>query len=73
MCALREGLISQEAYLDLMSMVKEKLISIGIIDLNLKGTHILLSFNKNKELITDEKGKPVSRICNFELLKSKYL
>jgi len=68
--AWREGIISKEEYVSLMLHIRERLLAINVEDLNLRGSHILLSrqFN-NTELIRDRDGLPEARICTFELLR----
>ncbi|MDI6792904.1 MAG: hypothetical protein QME81_08580 [bacterium] len=67
--AYREGVITREEYLNLLRVGKERLSKVGIEDLNLRGRHILISFDSKGTLITDERGLPEIRICNFEFLK----
>ena len=69
LAAYRKGLLTQEAYIDLIDKKKEKLLKSGIEDLNLSGTHILLSLDSSDALVRDGDGLPEMRICNFELLK----
>ncbi|MBN1675158.1 MAG: hypothetical protein JXR37_29225 [Kiritimatiellae bacterium] len=68
--ALRQGLLSKTAYLDLMRKVRDRLASIGIEDLNLRGNHLLLSLDNSGQLLLDPDGFPQVRICNFELLRT---
>ena len=42
----------------------------GIEDLNLRGSHILLSLDKDGALVRDSDGVPEMRVCNFELLRA---
>jgi hypothetical protein len=68
--AWREGIITEEEYVGLMERIRERLRVLKVEDLNLRGTHILLSRQFNTgELIRDHNGSPVTRICNFELLR----
>ena len=68
--AWREGIITEEEYLALMKHNKERLSDLKIEDLNLRGTHILLSRQSSTgKLIRNQDGCPVPRICNFELLR----
>jgi len=68
--AWREGIISKEEYVSLMQQVREDLLAAGVEDLNLRGSHILLSRRRNTiELIRDHDGVPKARICTFELLR----
>jgi len=68
--AWRKGIITEEEYLGLMKNIKERLKILKVEDLNLRGTHILLSRQSNTgKLIRDQNSCPVLRICNFELLR----
>jgi len=68
--AWREGIISEEEYVSLMQQIREKLLAVGVEDLNLRGSHILLSRRcDTKELIRDRDGLPEARICTFDLLR----
>jgi len=67
--AYRRSVISEKEYLNLLHVTKEKLFKIGIEDLNLRGDHLLISFDSGGKLITDDQGTPEIRICNFEFLK----
>ena len=69
--ALREGLIAKPVYLDLMERIRLKLSAIQVVDLNLRGSHILLSRRVDtKELVLDDDGQPEFRICTFQLLST---
>jgi hypothetical protein len=68
--AWREGIITEEEYVDLMERIRERIRSLKVEDLNLRGTHILLSRRcSTGELIRDCKNSFETRICNFELLR----
>jgi hypothetical protein len=68
--AYRNHLIAFEDYIDLMQETKQKLAQIGIEDLNLRGSHLLLSVDSTGELVVDKKTSlPEVHICNFEFLK----
>lgn len=68
--AWREGLINEEQYVRLMVSVRERLAQLKIEDLNLRGTHILLSRRtRTGKLICNPDGTLETRICNFELLR----
>ena len=68
--ALREKLIDDQTYVRLMQGIHEKLTDLGVADLNLRGTHILLSRRVTTgELVRGADGVPETRICNFELLR----
>ena len=68
--AWREGIIAEDEYVGLMKRTREKLRGLKVEDLNLRGSHILLSRRfSTGELIRDQNGFPETRICNFELLR----
>jgi hypothetical protein len=68
--AWREGQITEEKYVMLMQSVREKLAALKVEDLNLRGTHILLSRQVSTgELVSGPDGLPEARICTFELLR----
>ncbi len=69
LAAYREGRLSQRGYVRVMRAAKRRLATIGIEDLSRRGTHLLLSIDRRQKLAVDEKGLPLIRICNFELLK----
>jgi hypothetical protein len=52
-----------------MEKIHDKMIELGVEDLNLRGTHILLALDDNRDIVTGEGEFPVTRICNFALLK----
>jgi hypothetical protein len=56
-------------YFSVMETVKARMLAVGVEDLNLRGTHILLSLNGKHEVVTGDDGFPEIRICNFELLR----
>ena len=68
----KDNIITQTEYIDLLRNTKKKLSKVGIIDLNLRGDHILISFDSKKRLITDSHNMPEVRICNFEFLKRRH-
>jgi hypothetical protein len=68
--ALRDGIISRQKYIELLETAKKKLHDCEVEDLNLRGSHLLLSIlTSTGHLITDSNNMPEVRICNFELLK----
>jgi len=67
--AYKEGIITEKQYFALLQAAKEKLLNAGIEDLNLRGNHILISFDSKGNFIRDEQGSMEIRICNFEFLK----
>ncbi len=72
LAAYREGRLSQRGYVKVMRAAKHRLEAMGVEDLSLRGTHLLLSIDREGRLAVDEKGLPLMRICNFELLKCKH-
>jgi len=69
LAACREGRLTQEQYMQLMRATKKRLADAGAEDLNLRGTHLLLSLDRDDHLVYEPDGLPMVRICNFELLK----
>lgn len=69
LAAYREGRIMQRQYVKIMRAAKKKLEDYGVEDLSLRGTHLLLSIDRNQNLAVDKNGLPMLRICNFELLR----
>jgi hypothetical protein len=67
--AYRRHLIDEATYFGVVEDVRDRMLSVGIKDLNLRGTHILLSLDPEGELVVDENGLPTTRICNFEFLQ----
>ena len=67
--ALREGHIDTPTYLRLMERARRQLAEMGIEDLNLRGTHLLLSLETCGRVALDAEGLPGVLICNFELLR----
>jgi len=71
LAAYREGRLTQRNYVRVMRAVKQRLAAAGVEDLNLRGNHLLMSIDRQEQLALDEKGLPLVRICNFELLKKR--
>ena len=67
--AYRKGILSETDYVSLMQNTTMRLKEAGIEDLNLRGTHLLLSLDSSGRLVLDDRGAPEVRICNFELLR----
>ena len=67
--AYTDGMITRDEYIALLNRKKERLAKAGIEDLNLRGSHLLLSRDSSGKLLKNSKGIPEMRICNFELLK----
>ncbi|OHB78131.1 MAG: hypothetical protein A2W31_02980 [Planctomycetes bacterium RBG_16_64_10] len=69
LAAYREGRLSQHDYVEIMRAAKRRLAAIGFEDLSLRGNHLLLSIDREQKLAIDDRGLPLIRMCNFELLK----
>jgi len=67
--AYRDKIITRELYFSLLQVTKKRLLNVEVEDLNLRGKHLLISRDSKGTLITDDKGMPETRICNFEFLK----
>jgi hypothetical protein len=67
--AYKERLIDEELYLHLMDVMRARLEKAGLEDLNLKGSHYLLSFDSSGRLIRNADGVPDMRYSNFEFLR----
>jgi hypothetical protein len=67
--AYKTGIISEKKYIYFLQMIKQKLSDTGIEDLNLTGSHFLISIDSKGNLIKDEHGIPEIRICNFQFLR----
>ena len=52
-----------------MDTVRNNMLAVGVEDLNLRGTHILLAMDSTHQLVTGENGFPEIRIGNFEFLR----
>lgn len=61
--------ITEEEYVGVIETSEQRLAQAGIRDLNLRGSHLLLSLDRAGNLVTDDRGIPAVRICNFELLR----
>ena len=67
--AYRRDRITEETYMHVVQAATERLHAAAVQDLNLRGSHLLLSLDGADQLVTDQQGLPTVRICNFELLK----
>jgi hypothetical protein len=67
--ARKEEILPKEGYLTLMRRMRDRLMALGVEDLNLRGNHLLLSLDSAGKLVRDAAGEPDVRICNFELLR----
>jgi len=62
------GYVSKTDHEALLDIERQRLLKIGLEDLNLKDDHILLSLDPRGLLIRDAEGIPEMRLCNFELV-----
>jgi hypothetical protein len=69
LAAYRQGRLTEDHYVQTMQAVKTRLAAAGIEDLSLRGNHLLLSIDRRQQLALDDKGLPLVRVCNFELLQ----
>ena len=69
--ALSDRLIEQDGYDHLLSKVHRQLFFAGMEDLDLKGSHFLLTINPGGALMKDGDGTPSVRLCNFEMIRKK--
>jgi len=67
--AYHHKFITEDSYLFLLRREQERLQAAGFEDLNFKGSHLLMSLNAEKQILADEQGLPVTRVCNFELVR----
>jgi hypothetical protein len=67
--AYREGIITRKEYIVLLKRKEKRLAKVGVEDLHLRGSHVLLSLDSSEKMLRDNEGVPEMRICNFELLK----
>ena len=67
--AFRKKLITDEEYFSLMNIVQDRLRAVNVDDLNPAGSHFLVSFDSEGDLIGDDQGQPAIRVCEFELLR----
>jgi len=65
----RHNVISKNTYFTIMEQIKDKMLNAGVEDLNLRGSHILVTLDENSNIILGEDNLPMTRICNFEYLK----
>lgn len=67
--AFREGLLTEEEYLQLLEATQRQLAAANIEDLTFCGSHLLLSFDTTKQIKRDGEGMPLVRIRSYELLR----
>ncbi len=67
--ALEDGLIDAEEFAGLLDRARRELASAGFEDLNLKGTHVMLSMNPQGQLIRLEDGRLALRFSNFSFMR----
>ena len=69
--AYHHRFITEEAYLALLHREEGRLLAAGFEDLNFKGSHLLMSLDGDNKIMVDEEGLPVTRVCNFELVRER--
>lgn len=67
--AYKRGLLSMELYSRIMNETRDRLAQVGFEDIDLRGNHIMLSFDKSGRLVGKGSSTPEVRICNFEFLR----
>jgi hypothetical protein len=67
--AYRHSIISRNVYFAIMEKTRDIMLTVGVEDLNFRGTHILLTLNENRKIVEGKDGLPVARLCNLEYLK----
>jgi len=66
--AYRYNIITKELYFEIMEKIQHKMQMAGFEDLNLRGTHIIISLDEDRNIISENDGLPEARICNFEYI-----
>jgi hypothetical protein len=67
--AYHHKFISEEAYIGLLKREGDRLKQAGFQDLNFKGSHLLMSLDADRRIMADADGRPMTRVCNFELVR----
>ena len=62
------GIVTEKEYIEIINRKKSRLEHVGVQDLNLHGSHLLLSMSSAGKLLRAGDGYPDVRICNFEFL-----
>lgn len=69
--ALEDGLIDADEFTELLDRARAELAQAGFEDLNLKGTHLMLSMTAQEHLIRQEDGQLALRFSNFSFMRKK--
>lgn len=69
LAAYRQGRLTQRDYVRVMQAAKRRLAAVGVENIGLRGSHLLLSIDREHKLAVDERNMLLIRICNFELLR----
>lgn len=72
MRAYEIGLIDEEQYRGTIQRLAARLHAADSEALDLKGNHILLSFDVNGRYTPDREGEPAFALCNFEFVRGLY-
>jgi len=67
--AYRKRYVTKTEYVNLMQTIRERLKTVSVEDLNLRGSHFLVSLNDKGALIKHASGLPSVKLCSFELLR----
>jgi hypothetical protein len=67
--AYKENLIDKAMYFAILDRTRERLASVGVEDLNLRGNHVMVSRDSRGRLVLDAQGFPEIRLSNFEFLR----
>jgi hypothetical protein len=67
--AYKRGLITMQLYAGLLDETRERLAQVGYEDINLRGSHIMLSFDKAGRLVGKGPDNPEVRVSNFEFIR----
>jgi len=68
--AYREGIITREDYIALLIRKEKRLAKVGVEDLHLRGSHVLLSLDSSGKLLRDDEVIHQGKISSLKHLKS---
>jgi hypothetical protein len=67
--AVEQGRLAEDAAAEMVHELERRLTDLGVDVLRLVLAHLLLSIGKDEELVRDETGQLVVRLCNFQYLR----
>lgn len=67
--ALKDGLITALQQQELLERAAHELAQLGFEDLDLKPSHFLLTLDASDQLVRDETGRLVLRMCHFSFVR----